>query len=337
MNYTGKIISLAFPDTFVRFSDEEKKSTSVLQFFGLGKSGIIKAGHAAFVLIENKTGVAEYYDFGRYITPQGKGRVRSAVTDVELEIPFKAAFTADGKLDNITEFLLWLEAHPEKTHGSGRLVASVCDQIFYDKAKAFVLNVQNKGSIPYSTFRKEGSNCSRIVTDTILKSTDDSRIRTPLLRNKLFTPSPLGNVEKGSLKNEIYQVEKGEVIAYPNSVFKENLTNYFDKNIPSLEKKKIVLPTSLKEAHLLKGIGSSAYFTIKNSLEEEFFEIRRYTEYGEEDFRGLFQSDSIFSCVKNYQFIYDSNCNYCHIKQGDKTIRFDLVKRLSSRQKEHLV
>ena len=217
MTYTGKIISLAFPDTFVRFSDE-KNSTSILQFFGLGRNGVIKAGHAAFVLIENATGLAEYYDFGRYITPEGKGRVRSAETDVELEIPFKATFDSDRKLTNIDEFLLWLEKHPDKTHGSGRLVASVCDYIFYDKAKAFVLETQNKGSIPYSTFRKEGSNCSRIVTDTIINSTDKSRIRTPLLRNKMFTPSPLGNVDKGAMENKMYQVENGILIEYPNSV-----------------------------------------------------------------------------------------------------------------------
>ncbi|MDH7445092.1 DUF6695 family protein [Aquimarina sp. 2201CG14-23] len=336
MNYTGKIISLAFPDTFVRFSDEEKKSTGVLQFFGLGKNGIIKAGHAAFVLIENETGAAEYYDFGRYITPNGKGRVRSAVTDIELEIPFKATFTVDGKLDNIAEFLLWLEAHPEKTHGSGRLVASVCDYIFYDQAKAYVLETQRKGSIPYSTFRKEGSNCSRIVTDTILASTDVSRIRTPLLRNKLFTPSPLGNVEKGSMRNKIYQVEKGVLIEYPNSVFKENLTNYFDKKIPSLEKKDAVLPEYLKEAHFLDGIGSSAYFTIKEvALQEGFFEIRRYTEYGDEDFRGVFKPRSPFDYSKEHKFVYDSHCSYCHIEQEGKRIRFDLVKRINSEQKEH--
>ncbi|WP_299215585.1 DUF6695 family protein [uncultured Aquimarina sp.] len=336
MNYTGKIISLAFPDTFVRFSDEEKKSTGLLQFFGLGKNGIIKAGHAAFVLIENKTGLAEYYDFGRYITPSGKGRVRSAVTDVELEIPFKATFTNDGKLANVEEFLLWLEANPEKTHGSGRLVASVCDYIDYDKAKEYVLETQNKGSIPYSTFRKEGSNCSRIVTDTILNSTDKSRIRTPLLRNKLFTPSPLGNVEKGSMENKIYQVENGVLIEYPNSVFKENLTNYFDKKVPKLEEKKnIKLPDFLKEAHFLSGIGSGAYFILKESSSVSLFEIRRYTEYGYEDFRGLFEAKSTFVYTKKYKFVYDSHCKYCHIEQEDKIIRFDLVKKLNSEQKEN--
>ncbi|WP_109299806.1 DUF6695 family protein [Aquimarina sp. AU474] len=330
MNYTGKIISLAFPDTFVRFSDE-KNASNLLQLFGLGKNGVIKAGHAAFVLIENKTGIAEYYDFGRYITPQGKGRVRSAVTDVELEIPFKATFTSDQKLANINEFLLWLEKHPEKTHGSGRLVASVCDNIFYDKARAYVIETQSRGSIPYSTFRKEGSNCSRIVTDTILESTDNSKIRTPLLRNKMFTPSPLGNVEKSRLKNPIYQVEKGELIVYPGSVFKENLTNYFDKKIPEMTNNHVVSPQGfLKNAHFLDGIGSSAYF-VMNSHEssQNLFEITRYTECGEEDFKGVFSVKSKhFDIEKDYSFVYDSNCKYCHVEQEGNKIRFDLKHRI---------
>ncbi|GAA4108558.1 hypothetical protein GCM10022393_04780 [Aquimarina addita] len=324
MNYTGKIISLAFPDTFVRFSDE-KYVNDLLQLVGLGKNGIIKAGHAALVLIENSTGNADYFDFGRYITPPGKGRVRSASTDVELKIPFKARFAEDGTLSNVKEFLLWLESHPEKTHGSGRLVASVCDYINYDKALSYVLDLQSRGSIPYSTFRKEGSNCSRIVTDTLLVSTDVAKIRIPLLRNKLFTPSPLGNVQKASMGTKIYQVENGVLQAYPASVFKENLTNYFDKRIPVLNKN-VDPPELAKTAHFLSGIGSSAYFTVKMSEVQSLMEISRYTESGEEDFRGLFKATSKFDISKKHQFTYDSHCQYCHIKQEDKIIKLEVVR-----------
>ncbi len=328
MKYTGKIISLAFPDTFVKHSDES--STKVLLALGLGKENYIKAGHAAFVLIENKTGHAAYYDFGRYITPQGCGRVRSAVTDVELQIPFKAEVTKERKLNNLEEFLLWLEANPDKTHGSGRLVASVCDYIYYEKAKSFVISVQEKGSIPYRAFGKDGSNCSRIVTDTILAGTDHAKIRKPLLRNKLFTPSPLGNVEKASLGNPIYQVEGGKLNVYPGSVLRENLTNYFDKKIPEIINNHVVSPNGfLKNAHFLSGIGSSAYFALNSSSKENLFEITRYTEYGEQDFKGLFEADaSYFDISKEYRFVYDSNCKYCHVEQEKQIIRFDLVKRI---------
>ncbi|WP_108868149.1 DUF6695 family protein [Aquimarina aquimarini] len=328
MNYTGKIISLAYPDTFVKHSDES--STKVLLALGLGKHNYIKAGHAAFVLIDNKTGNAEYYDFGRYITPQGHGRVRSAITDVELEIPFKAVFESGQKLANTEEFLLWLEANPDKTHGDGRLVASVCDYINYKDAKKFVLSVQDKGSIPYKAFGKEGSNCSRIVTDTILAGTDYAKIRKPLLRNKLFTPSPLGNVQKAAAGNPLYQVELGKVKVYPGSIFRENLTNYFDKNIPDFKGKSSVdVKEVLKEAHFLSGTGSSAYFILDQSIGNDTFEIKRYTASGQKDFKGLFKAvENKFDSTRKYNFVYDSNCKYCHIEQNGRKIRLELVKRI---------
>lgn len=325
MNYTGKIIVLAFPDTFVQYSDEP--SVKYLLALGLGKNNYIKAGHAAFVLIENKTGTAEYYDFGRYITPKGYGRVRSAVTDIELEIPFKAVITPDSKLDNVEDFLLWLEANPKKTHGDGRLVASVCDYIDYERARNHVLSIQNMGSIPYKAFGKKGSNCSRIVTDTILRSTDHVKIKRPLLRNKLFTPSPLGNVEKAALGSPIYQVEKGNVQVYPGSVFKENLTNYFDKKIPNAKINNTKKQNrDLEKAHFLSGTGSSAYFMLEQSLEDNVFKITRYTEQGEEDFKGLFVVKSgRLDLKQEYCFTYDSNCCYCHIKQNGNEIRLEQI------------
>lgn len=325
MTYTGKIIVLAFPDTFVQYSDEP--SVKFLLALGLGKNNYIKAGHAAFVLIENRTGNAEYYDFGRYITPKGHGRVRSAVTDIELEIPFKAIITSDYKLSNVEDFLLWLEANPKKTHGDGRLVASVCDYIDYEKAKKYVLSVQSMGSIPYKAFGKTGSNCSRIVTDTILSSTDQIKIKRPLLRNKLFTPSPLGNVEKAALNTPVYQVKDGRLQVYPGSVFKENLTNYFDKKIPETKDKGIKKCNNrLDKAHFLSGTGSSAYFVLEEYLEENVFEITRYTEYGEKDFKGLFVAkESRLNPKQEYRFVYDSNCLYCHIEQNGNKIRLEQI------------
>jgi len=56
LNYTGKIIVLAFPDTFVTMSTEWV--CKLLPLLGLGTRDYIKAGHAALVLIENKTGQA---------------------------------------------------------------------------------------------------------------------------------------------------------------------------------------------------------------------------------------------------------------------------------------
>ncbi len=330
MSHTGKIIILAFPDTFVRLSQESLLEWMV-KLGIVGKGNYIKAGHAAMVLIENATGKAEYYDFGRYVTPDGMGRVRSAVTDVELEIPFKGV-VEDGVLKNLDQFLVWLEAHPEKTHGVGRLVSSVCDPIDYDKARSFIQALHAKGSVPYKAFyHKEGSNCSRLVTDAILASTNDAKIRRYLLRNKSFSPSTVGNVEKAALTNPVYEVYKGKVMRYTKTAFRENITNYFDRNIPITQNTKEELKTHLIGADYLSGIGSGAYFLLRNDpvFEDSVYEIKRFDDAGNLDFEGLFRvTDMDFDSEFPFKFVYDSNCSYCHVQQGGRIFRMELVKRL---------
>ena len=318
---TGKIIPIAYPDTFVKYS-EVGFQKNILSTLGLGRNGYVKAGHALLLLIENSTGHIQYFDFGRYITPSGHGRVRSAITDVELEIPFKALIDRKGNIENIDQILLWLEAHPEKTHGEGRLVASVCHQVNYSNAYEFLIKIQSQGSIPYKTFGNIGSNCSRLVTDTLMYATTNKKIISSLKRISKFTPSPLGNVQKGAFGGPMYSVFEGQVTPYSNSVLKENLTNYFDPNIPNLTS--VEAPKFVDNKQLLCGVGASAYFELV--FIENNYRISRYTTKLVKDFEGTFEtSKSGFNIEKNYEFIYDSNCSYCHIKQNNTVYRFDLI------------
>ncbi len=317
---TGKIIPIAFPDTFVRYSDEFVLNY-IFPFLGLGKKKHIKAGHTLLLLIENATGKIRYFDFGRYITPKGKGRVRSENTDAELKIPIKAKIKK-GTIANLDEILIWLEAHPEKTHGMGRMIASVCDDINYDKANNFLTDLQNQGSVPYMTFGNTGSNCSRLVADTLINSlTITSKVKK-LKKNSLFTPSPLGNIKITSSNEKIYHVLDGKIKLYTGNILKENLTNYFDPNIPET-KVKATLKKVIDGAQLLTGVGSSAYFKIQDYGSN--FEIFRYDEQFNLDFQGVFSvNDNSFDIRKHYKFIHDSNCEYCHIEQNGQIYRFDI-------------
>ena len=320
---TGKIIPIAFPDTFVRYSEEK-----VLKYFfplvGLGRKKYIKAGHAILLLIENVTGAIQYFDFGRYITPLGMGRVRSALTDAELYIPLKAEIDTNGHISNIEEILLWLDANPLKTHGSGRLIASICHDVNFTKAENFLKKLQSKGSIPYLTFGNVGSNCSRLVADTLINACTNKKILKSLKRNSLFTPSPLGNVTHGAQGGKIYKVLNGKVEKYEDSVLKENLTNYFDPKIPKIDKKQ--LKSKRGNAQLLKGIGASAYFELLK--QDKNYIIKRYNENFEQDFEGEFSVDKPnFNIKKPYQFVYDSNCNYCHVEQNGEVFRFEVISR----------
>lgn len=328
----GKIIVLAFPDTFVKMSDDWL--CRLLPFVGLGTREFIKAGHAALVLIENRSGNARYYDFGRYVTPTGHGRVRSAISDVELRLPFNAELNTNGNIENLQDFLVWLAGNPQKTHGEGRMLASICDEIDFDKAEEYILALQNKGSMPYSAFNKDGSNCSRFVTETILASTINQKIIKKLNFNKRFTPSTVGNVEKSATDGKIYLVANGNISNYSGSAFRENISNYFHRNRETLNghsNEKLVnnsmhVPAN---AQKLDGIGSSAWFEMVQMCNPENFRIKRYNAKGYQDFDGIYHTPEIFDINNLYCFTYDSHCSVCHIIQNGKQIKFRMVSEYS--------
>jgi len=320
---TGKIIVLAYPDTFVKISDEWQ--CKLFPLVGLGTWDYMKAGHAAIILIENKTGKANYYDFGRYVTPKGYGRVRSEKTDAELKIPFKAKLIGNGPLENLNEFLIWLDANPQKTHGEGRLLASVCEDINFDKAEKYVQELQQRGSVPYKAFKNEGSNCARFVTETILESTKNKDIIKALNRNKRFTPSTVGNVEKAS-NTIVYEVFEGAVKKFNGSALKENLTNYFYRKKKS-KSENVFLPEISKFAQKLEGTGSSAWFEIELlENEKNQYRIQRYNDLHQIDYVGVFIALDNFDIEKPFQFTYDSHCEFCHIIQNNIKIKLQKIK-----------
>lgn len=341
MKSNAVIIALAYPDTFVRVSEEFV--CKIFPLFGVGTKEYLKAGHAALVLVKKETGEAFYFDFGRYVTPFGKGRVRSQETDQELRMPIVGRFDASEKLSNIEDFLLYLEANPEKTHGKGKLIASVSEGIHFESAIQFIRKIQSLGSIPYGGFIKDGSNCSRFVTDSILTSTTESKVKSGLKRIKMFTPSPLGNVALSSIDKKIFHVENGIIYPYNKDTFLENLTNFFDKKHPEWPPKEKILSPPEQHAQYLEGVGAGAWFllTLENySL--QLYRIRRYDDNHQKDFDGLFTvNESCFSIEKGFQFIYDSHCLFCHVIQNKKIYRFDFVRNyedsllLNSTQKVH--
>ena len=103
MNNTGVILTLAYPETIV--SHAEEWYSPYLKYFGIGNDNLVRAGHAALVLINRQTGVLEYHDFGRYITPEPSGRVRGRETDFELHFPLQANFL-DGEIINLNEIVI---------------------------------------------------------------------------------------------------------------------------------------------------------------------------------------------------------------------------------------
>jgi len=221
MDNTGIILTLAYPDTIVMVSEEW--FSPFLRFLGVGKKDYLRAGHAALVLINKDTGVLEYHDFGRYITPEPHGRVRGRYTDNELHFPIQAEIEND-KIKNLEPILQFLATHPKLTHGDGKLVASVCREVNYNAARTHITKMQNKHFIRYAAFIKKACNCARFVTDTLIASVTNTNIKKELEHSKWFTPSTVGNVLLADTENHPFEVsETAEISPFKGSQKSENL------------------------------------------------------------------------------------------------------------------
>lgn len=324
----GIIIILSYPDTIVRPAYWETFS-KFWSKIGVGRDHAVQAGHAALLLIKKGTSEINYFDFGRYITSYGNGRVRSKETDPELVISIAAQFKND-KLLNLEEILLWIENHPEKTHGDGRLVAGIHEEIDFNIAQEFVHQLIQKKEIPYGVFKKNATNCARFVTDTIIGSSENKKIRKQLKKSKLLTPSPIGNVIKANTNNTIYKVYNQQITTYKNrSVIKEYKAFFLNKFEDTLNIKGTEIPNldafNLENATWLGGIASGAWFKIEDKINTETYKISRHNALGKKDFEGLFIiKEPDFKPLEDYLFIHPTNCEEAHIQQKDKT--FCLMK-----------
>lgn len=324
------IVILSFPDTIVRPAYREY-SSRIWPKIGIGNKHAIQAGHSALLLIKKNESEIKYFDFGRYITSYGNGRVRSFETDPEIYIPLKASFK-NNTLTNLDDILLWLEKHPEKTHGAGRLIASVNHKINYDKAFNFIYNLIDKKEFPYGAFIKNGSNCARFVTDTIINSCTKKSIQLKLKSSHLLTPSPIGNTLKGRTSRTVYKVKNQKIKEYKNrSILKEYNATFFKKFDSGLNLIGSEIPDiktfNLINGTWLSGIGSGAWFKVEEKIDALKYRISRYTRCGEKDFEGIFLTDNpSFNLRQNHRFEHPTNCKEMYIKQNNQEFIFQQVK-----------
>lgn len=330
MNNTGIILTLAYPDTIVMVSEEW--FSPFLRFLGVGKKDYLRAGHAALVLINKETGILEYHDFGRYITPEPNGRVRGSDTDNELHFPIKAEIENDS-IKNLDVILKFLATHPKLTHGDGKLVASVCNAIDYKKARDHITEMQNKHFIRYAAFIKDACNCARFVTDSLIASVTDSKIREKLENSKWFTPSTVGNVLLADTENHPYEVsETGVISKFTGSQKSENLRCFLDKlkdhkvNLVGTQKPKPVDDLHEK-AQWLSGIAAGAWFELHKTGHGVEYHFRRISPYGNIDIHDTFTvEDDSFDYDLEFEFIHYSNCKFFHVRQEGSVFRFDRIE-----------
>ena len=326
----GIIIILSYPDTVVRPAYREF-SSKIWPKIGVGSKHAVQAGHAALMLIKRNAPKIKYFDFGRYITTNGNGRTRSEETDPELKVNIEANFKND-ELINIDKILLWIESHPEKTHGSGRLIAGLNQEINYDKALKFINTLIDKKEFPYGAFIKKGTNCARFVTDTIIKSTTNKKIKKSLKTSNRFTPSPIGNVIKATTSNSIYEVFDKKITTYKNrSILKEYKASFFNKfdhelNLIGTEEPNLEV-FNLKKGTWLGGIGSGAWFNIEKQIDSKTYSIARYDVNGIKEFEYNFSvNDKTFDFKSDFKFVHPSNFKEMLIFQNKEKYIFSRIK-----------
>ncbi|NJX14506.1 DUF6695 family protein [Tamlana crocina] len=326
MNNTGIILTLAYPETIVMVSKEW--FSPFLRFFGIGKKNYLRAGHAALVLINKETGVLEYHDFGRYITPEPTGRVRGKDTDNELDFPLMATIEG-GKIINLEDILSFLGTHPKLTHGDGKLIASVCDAVDYQKARTHITNMQNKHFIRYAAFIKGACNCARFVTDSLIASATDNTIKRKLEKSKWFTPSTVGNVVLANTENKVYEVsETGNISEFKGSQKSENIRCFLDR----LKGHKVNFVGTLRpkpvdglheKAQWLPGIAAGAWFELHANGHDTEFDYKRISPHGNIDVHDRFVAqDEGFDYNSEFEFVHYSNCKFFHVKQNGRVFRF---------------
>ncbi|ULC60444.1 hypothetical protein MBM09_05510 [Flaviramulus sp. BrNp1-15] len=329
MSSTGIILTLAYPDTIVMVSEEW--FSPYLRYLGVGKKNYLRAGHAALVLINKENGVLEYHDFGRYITPEPSGRVRGRDTDNELHFPLKAEIEND-QIKNLDAILEFLGTHPKLTHGDGKLVASVCNAVDYQKARTHITMMQNKHFIRYAAFIKDACNCARFVTDSLIASVTDKRIKKKLENSKWFTPSTVGNVVLADTEDYVFEVsEAGQISKFEGSQQSENIRCFLDKLkdheptfVGTLHPKPV--DDLHEKAQWLSGIAAGAWFELHKVGHDVEYHFKRISPYGNIDIHEKFVvDDDSFDYDLEFEFIHYSNCKFFHVKQNERVYRFERV------------
>ena len=315
-----------------------EKIFKILNRMGVLKSRFFQAGHAGLILICGKTGSVEYFDFGRYTTPKGYGRIRSERTDPKLSIPLRAQFDESGDLINFETIVRYVDSMPDKTHGDGVMNISICKNIKFQHSKNYIEQQQFSGLLEYRTLKKGSSNCAQFVTNALLAGLTCPktrlRLKYPLTA---FRGSPLGNVEAVESESNfivsngtIHEKKRKNRVSVLGTFIKASLKNFTGKNISGRFPDSLKTPDRhekiLAHAQWLPGLGEGTWLSLLPFDEKE--KLYRIIAQGadgelEYDFVGNIEDGEI-DLHSPFRFVYGTTRLWATIAQGDKliTIKF---------------
>lgn len=331
--YNDIAIPIAWPDQTAR---GDELWMAILKKLGIVKNLNFKVGHAAIVLIERKSGDLRYFDFGRYIVPRGFGRARSSEFDPRLELHSKATFSEDNQLMNFEEILIELSKKESATHGAGRLLCSIAENVSFQKGVEYAESLVDKGPILYGAIAPNNNSCSRYVAQILVNAMEKNDPRC----NKIFFPeclkaSPTSNVVNAVDDNEIYFFHNGvlekkrmgrwESLKFQVDLLKPNFLKSRSHEVPDdlllgfIEEPK--RPNDLpNKAEWLGGLGEGCWYSISANLDEA--EISKFNHKGEVEYSVIGTTDAAYSDLHDFKFSYHVHHKKHLVKQNDKEMVF---------------
>lgn len=316
--HTGFSVAIAWPETWCKQSGAWYDG--FINRIGISKHHYYKVGHAALVLVDDKTRKCNYFDFGRYHTPFQHGRVRSELTDDGLKMKTVAKISANKKqILNFEEILTELQQNTE-CHGEGNIHATY-SRIDFEKAFGKASQLQQISPIRYGPFRYKGSNCSRFVNTVLRAGNPDWKSAFKLNFLVLLTPTPMNNVNSFGNKTVL-----PKLLAVPAF----SPTPVTDKSKLKGTLKEPVRTAGIPPAaQWLSGEGAGSWFTIRQS-EIGKYAVSRFGPDGKLECEGEFAitNNQPFNINLFYRIDYLSHCRKVKIIQNSMLIELERTKRI---------
>lgn len=303
---------------------------------GIIKDRYFKVGHAALCLIHKDTGEIQYFDFGRYTCDHGMGRVRGSNTDPHLNIPLQAEFDPSGQIANLKEITRFLFSITRYTHGDGMIYFSLYHKMDWAKSLAFVDDLQQQGSVRYTTFAPNSTNCSRFVLGTLLAGSSSAKDKAKFVLTPTLRASPVGTVVDAGYESGVYRQQSAqEALEHFQMGRMGNIKLIFNNIKGNFSGEKVVRPDLIDKgeqpenvpqaAKWLGGLGEGNWIHLR--AEEAVIRATAYYHDGSLNYDTVVaDSESRFNPQSPHEITYDCNRLFVTVLQAGQRIRLRLVE-----------
>ncbi len=307
------LITIAWPRALAKQTDAGYND--VARALGINRRGYYRAGHAALILVNAADSSCHYFDFGRYHSPFGTGRVRSATSDHDLALRTKAHIQG-RRILNFRELLEEVLKNPS-SHASGPMWAGYVRADFQSAVEA-AERLQEASPTVYGPFVKGGTNCTRFVRTVALKAKMPLAHRARMAVVPMLTPTPLNNV--AALWHHVRIPKKENVVLEECKVRRYCPPVLLDTTLPA-PPRPITVP---EDAQWVAGETSGSWFQLTpegdgpSTSSGQAFRLTRYCGDGPMECTSLLRSDGwVLRLEGNFKIIPMSHCAEVRVVDAD--------------------